>query len=194
MKYKDKKEVMQCVSVHGAEEEGAARVAGADEVTASGVLDAAETEVSFNVEVSAALVVASGSAELELTGPEEEGAFDAVVDAVPTELEEALLDEVLLDVAVLLDSDAMMLFATSCMAEMVPSDKPYVVGTPGWSSCIHGTVYPPTLISTVCAALTSRRPSGMIPSDSNAPFVRSTFPNVPLFAVPFAGTTKLLKD
>ena len=42
--------------------------------------------------------------------------------------------------------------------------------------------------------MTSKLPLGMIPKDAKAPFVRRTLPNVPLFAVPFAGTTKLLKD
>ena len=47
---------------------------------------------------------------------------------------------------------------------------------------------------TVVAANTSKCPTGMIPSEAKAPFVRSTFPNLPLFAVPFAGTVKPVKD
>ena len=43
---------------------------------------------------------------------------------------------------------------------------------------------------TVVAANTSRCPTGMISSEIRAPFVRSTLPNCPLFAVPFAGTVK----
>jgi hypothetical protein len=47
---------------------------------------------------------------------------------------------------------------------------------------------------TVVAANTSRCPTGIIPSEIKALFVRSTLPNLPLFAVPFAGMVKPVKD
>jgi hypothetical protein len=44
---------------------------------------------------------------------------------------------------------------------------------------------------TVVTVNTSRWPKGTIPSESRAPFVSSTLPNFPLFAVPLAGTVKV---
>ena len=98
--------------------------------------------------------------------------------------------------------------------------KSYFVGTLNCVRCNHGIVYPPSPILkiphlyqypvydfpcvgnksgknthvTVVAANTSRCPTGIIPSEIKAPFVRSTLPNIPLFAAPFAGTVKPVKD
>lgn len=102
-----------------------------------------------------------------------------------------------------------------------PSDIPaksYLAGTLNCVRCSHGIVYPPSPILkiphvyqylvyhfpyvrnrmdthvTVVAANMSRWPTGMIPSEIKAPSVRSTLPNLPLFATPFAGTVKSVKD
>lgn len=149
MNHKDKlEEECDVLVVHGADDDDAAAavlegllssvasVASAVVDFASGVLVVAASEVAFVEELSEAFVVASGSTELDAEDPE-------VVPAEETLAEEA--EDALL-VAVLPTLEALILLAASCIAEIVPSERLYDVGTPGWSSCIHGTVYPPTLI------------------------------------------------
>lgn len=87
-------------------------------------------------------------------------------------------------------SDRLTLLAMLSISDRL-SERLYVVGTCGCVSCNHGISYPPTPICTESAAVISSSPSGMIGSDARAPFVSRTFPNVPLFALPWAGMTKL---